>query len=567
MTPNRDSSLPGPRFHVYARYSELYLKASPEELWNVLRSVPIMDAVQALAWINSKLSIDRGAQVGRQLADLFLTPDAAARLAAIAPPPPAVPTLFHRLGNLLVIRNLLLYGTNRDPKSDVPASEVGKLALLQNDFIPSAPKVPGSSTLELIRAVIAVWDIYNPIETPSAGRLYEILNDILSESDSEIAALRERIGFRNVNVDGLALPEWVSITIGLFAVGFKQSTNQGAAAFDPQEVFKVFPRAQDLLFRFLNRRSLTITELTTALRRDRSNSYEQFLKDLQAPGTIAECLATIRQRPFLWIDDRVVILDLQFLADLLTTGVYWLIFDSLDKQHRDTFREMWGRAFELYVTRELRAFYPHSSQLLLVNIAHENGQIDAMLDTGPTVFVFEIKSSLLTDAAKRGGDSETLRIDIERKFIKNERGKPKAVLQLARAAKALLAGDIQTATLPKRVYPILITDEPATECPGFGAYLNERFQEEVGSSPEIRPLCVMSIDECEQFLPYAAQNAISWEKLCEARTENPFVSVGQIIYDIRQKHGIAVQINELVKAKFERTRDAIQLIFGAEQSG
>ena len=144
-----------------------------------------------------------------------------------------MPALFHRLGNLLLIRNLVLYGTNRDSENDVPAWELGKLALLQNDFVPSAPAVVGPTPLELIRASIAVWDIYNPIETPSAGRVYEILTDILSGSDPEIVRLRDRIGFRSLNVDGLALPEWVAIVFGLFAVGLKQATNQPRRSFRP----------------------------------------------------------------------------------------------------------------------------------------------------------------------------------------------------------------------------------------------------------------------------------------------------------------------------------------------
>lgn len=568
MTPNQASNPVGLAFHAYARYSELYSSASPEELWNGLQAAPITDAIQALAWINNKLSADRSAQAHSQLAGLFLTPDTAARLRAVAPAPPAVPALFHRLGNLLLIRNLLLYGTNRDPRSDVPAPELGRLALLQNDFVESAPDVQRAAPLELIRASIAVWDIYNPIETPSAGRVYEILTDILSGSDPEIVRLRERIGFRSLKVDGLALPEWVAIVFGLFAVGLKQATNQRAAAFDPQEVFKEFPRAQGLLSGFLSGRTLTIAELATKLRRDQPNTREQFLKDLSDTGTISTSLATIRQQPFLRFDDRVVILDLQFLADLLTTGIYWLVFDSLDKEQRDSFREMWGRAFELYVTRELRAFYPTSAAILSVDIAHKDGQVDAILDFGPTVFVFEIKSSLLTDTAKRGGDAGILTTDTERKFIENERRKPKAVLQLARAANAVLAGDIPSAMRPKRIFPVLITDEPATECLGFNAYLNERFQQEVGGLPEIRPLTVMSIDECERFLPYAASNSISWENLCETRTERPFLSVGQTIHDIRGGRGIAFQINELLKAKFEKAiRDAVQLVFGTVVGG
>lgn len=568
MTPSQSSNPTGPAFHTYARYSDLYSSASPDELWKGLRSAPISDSIQALAWINSKLSADRSAQPHRQLAAQFLEPGTAGRLAAVAPDLPAVPALFHRLGNLLLIRNLVLYGTNRDSENDVPAWELGKLALLQNDFVPSAPEVVGPTPLELIRASIAVWDIYNPIETPSAGRVYEILTDILSGSDPEIVRLRDRIGFRSLNVDGLALPEWVAIVFGLFAVGLKQATNQRAAAFAPQEVFKEFPRAQGLLSGFLNGRTLTIAELATKLRRDQPNTREQFLKDLSDTGTISTCLAAIRQQPFLHLDDRVVILDLQFLADLLTAGIYWLIFDSLHKAHRDSFREMWGRAFELYVTRELRAFYPNSASLLSVDIGHKDGQVDAILDFGPTVIVFEIKSSLLTDTAKRSGDAGILTTDIERKFIENERGKPKAVLQLARAARALLAGDIPSAMRPSRIFPVLITDEPATECVGFNAYLDARFQKEVGTSPEIRPLTVMSVDECERFLPYAASNAISWENLCETRAGRPFISVGQTIHDIREGRGVAFQINEPLKAKFEKAiRDAVQLVFGTAAGG
>jgi hypothetical protein len=131
---------------------------------------------------------------------------------------------------------------------------------------------------------------------------------------------------------------------------------------------------------------------------------------------------------------RVIILDLQFLTDLVTTGVYWLLFDSLPKRSRETFKELWGRCFEIYVTELLRHFYPLTSQILSTDIAIPNGQIDALLDFGPDVFVVEIKSSLLTEAAKRSGDATALAADIERKFIRNERGAPKAVVQLARAA-------------------------------------------------------------------------------------------------------------------------------------
>ena len=37
--------------------------------------------------------------------------------------------------------------------------------------------------------------------------------------------------------------------------------------------------------------------------------------------------------------ERVLILDLQFLTDLVTTGIYWLLFDTLSGRQRETFSQ------------------------------------------------------------------------------------------------------------------------------------------------------------------------------------------------------------------------------------
>ena len=80
-------------------------------------------------------------------------------------------------------------------------------------------------------------------------------------------------------------------------------------------------------------------------------TQEQFLKDLADRNVQTASLSVFRQHPLLRRDDgRIVILDLQSVTDLLTSGVYWLLFDGLPQQRRETFRELWGRAFELYVT-------------------------------------------------------------------------------------------------------------------------------------------------------------------------------------------------------------------------
>jgi hypothetical protein len=203
------------------------------------------------------------------------------------------------------------------------------------------------------------------------------------------------------------------------------------------------------------------------------------------------------------------------------------------------------------------------------DIEFSDGQIDALLDFGSDVFIIEIKSSLLTETAKRSGDPAVLAADIERKFVRNERGAPKAVSQLARAANAVLRGEVQTAIRPRRIYPVLITDEPGCECLAFNAYLNERFQDEAGYIDGVRPLTVMSVNECEELLPYSTVNAFSWADLCESRFDHGHVtvwSVHQAIYDLRHLRGSRVERNACLLERFDVIYDALLRTYGVERS-
>jgi hypothetical protein len=49
--------------------------------------------------------------------------------------------LFNRLGNVVAMRDLLLYGANEDPSTDAPVTRVGLLALCANDFVESDPTI------------------------------------------------------------------------------------------------------------------------------------------------------------------------------------------------------------------------------------------------------------------------------------------------------------------------------------------------------------------------------------------------------------------------------------------
>jgi hypothetical protein len=571
---NQPAPYVGPAFAVYLKYSELYPDCADvkDRYWRLIQQVPIVNAVGVFATINNILAVtSRDDNAHKVLHQRFLEPDVAERLARNSPAAPAFGVVFHRLGSLVAMRDLLVYGTNRANTTDSPITQIGELALSANDFVERDPIIKGTPTnLELAAQVMRTWDIYNPRDLAYAlTRTYTILTTILPGADPTVAKLRGRIGTENLTVDGLSLPEFVAITFALFSYGNvveREGTNR--VVFAPSAFFREYPRAQPLLDRFVVGRSLTVDEYRSKLAGAAPRTRHQFLEDLDAIRGLPSSLSVFRQQPLLQLDDgRVVILDLQFLTDLVITGVYWLIFDALSKSQRDAFKELWGRCFELYVTQLLREFYPLNSSLLSTDTAYSGGQIDALLDFGADVFVFEIKSSLLTEPAKRSADPAMLAADVERKLIRNEKGAPKAVLQLARAAELIASGQIKTTIKPTRVYPVLITDEPACECLAFNAYLNEQFQVELTGAEGVRPLTIMSINECEEMLPYSGRGAFSWAELCETRfrgTEVTVWSVHQAIYDLRHERNIGVQRNEMVLKRFEAVYREILRIFGAE---
>jgi hypothetical protein len=259
-------------------------------------------------------------------------------------------------------------------------------------------------------------------------------------------------------------------------------------------------------------------------------------------------------------------LDVQFVVELLTSGVYWSIYDGLPPNKRETFKQLWGRMFELYAIDLLAQFYPPMSGMLSADVNYSAGQIDALLDFGPYVLVIEIKSSLLTEPAKRSADKESFLKDFRRKFVENEQGKPKAIKQLSSACHAILAGTIKTAKMdgPPAIYPIFISDESVLEATFMNAFFNEEFQKEGINDGKVRPLTVMSIDELEDALCYVTDNDFSWKELLDSRFNEFGVypnSVGQAIYALMVMKGVARKQNRALKRKYDEFADRMREVF------
>ena len=559
---------PGPAVGVYLRHSEILPGTAKLEdrYWNLLRQTPVAGGVGVLASINSLLSEHRSLNrdVHKFLTERFVTPAIAMKVAEQNVSGGGFSGVFTRTGCLQLMRHLLVYGNRSVKPAGRSEKELGELALLTNEFIQRDPVVDPARlpNLDLLLSFVPVWDIHNPRDLAYAlSRMFTILTEILPGNDPEVRRLAAKAGLNisGITVGSLALNDFIAAVFGLFAYG-RNIKGPAFSVFDTRQIFSQVGFPPQILRKLVKDRALTAAEFRKRLG-GKARTRKAFGEELERRSFLTESLNLFRQFPFMRLDaNGVLILDLEFLAELLTSGVYWNIFDSLPPNRRESFKELWGRLFEIYGVALLKDFYPHASGILAADVNYNGGQVDALLDFGEAVVVFEIKSSLLTEAAKRGGDRSKFVADFERKFVRNEKGKPKALLQLAASCKAIEDGKIRTAMRPGRIYPVCISDEPAVESFFFTSYANETFEKELPAGSRIRPVTMMSVNELEEILPYVSENLFSWPELLDFRLSGPTrgaFSVHQAIYDLLREKGLSARRNQAIRKSFDEVWEII----------
>ena len=560
MPAGAPPAVSGPAVCVRLRHTEVVPGSEDiEKLYRgKLRQVPVVGGVGVLASINSLLSEHRSGHPALHsvLNGRYLSSDLIARVGANQVAGPGFVGVFTRIGCLQLMRHLLLYGNGSLKTVGQSEKLIGELVLLTNEFLPDAARNPSPDNLDLLLSFLPVWDIYNPRDLAYAlSRMHTILTEILPGNDSQVRALASKVGLNPsaINVGSLPLNDFIAAVFGLFAYG-RQLKGPEHAIFDVRVIFSKVGFPEGILKKLVSDRALTAQFLRRQLSGGVRLNAARLREELGRAGFLTESLNIFRQHPLMKLDaNRVLILDLDSLVELLTSGVYWSIFDSLPPNRRETFKELWGRLFEIYGVDLLAEFYPRTSQVLAADLLYSGGQVDALLDFGPVVVVFEIKSSLLTEAAKRSGSKADFVRDFALKFVRNQKGKPKALLQLAASCKAVEDGTIATAMRPARIFPVCISDEPAVESFFFTAYANEIFQKELASGSHIQPVTMMSINELEEILPYVSDNAFTWEELLDFRLKNlgGAFSVHQAIYDLLRAKGLPPSRNQAVRRNFD----------------
>src|SRR5207244_3759283 len=196
------------------------------------------------------------------------------------------------------------------------------------------------------------WDLHNQEDLAySLSRMFSILVDLLPSGDTVVATkcAELRIDPRTLTVSGLPVVDFVSIVFGIYSLIRKINCEERRPAiFNYKHALDHVAMPQEFLETFMGHRSLTFAQFREHLMAGgRANSREKFIHELTERRFLTSDLNLFRTFPVVRLDEeQAAVIDLQFLVELLTLGVYYSIFNGLPTERREGFRQMWGRLLE-----------------------------------------------------------------------------------------------------------------------------------------------------------------------------------------------------------------------------
>lgn len=192
----------------------------------------------------------------------------------------------------------------------------------------------------------------------------------------------------------------------------------------------------------------------------------------------------IREKPVYYTNDgRAIILDPVFFSEKMTVGPLFL----LPKEKREKAFTDFGKTFEDYVCDILKRMFPDLSQAanrrINCNIFGKDEdkqefEMDVCLNDITEVVFFEIKTGFIREDKILVDDYELYLNHLREKYIQSTHGN-KGIGQLSRIVQTLASrkwlGENQEFSKAKKVYPVLIVQDPLLSAPVYGEFFASEF--------------------------------------------------------------------------------------------
>ena len=540
------------------------------DLYEELLATDPSAAIYTLASLNILLDKSgKDADVQQAAVERYVRPEFRSPVADASAPRPNYPFIINRLGAMIALKGII--GVDRPSDGATPGDQyqIGDLVLRANQFI-SGTRFDGAverqSDLDLAAEMICTWDITNPRDLGyETARMHRML-ELLDGSDPTVATLKAKLGIvtADLRFGGVPLLDFLAIVFGIIALEGSLPAdlllaNPGSAVINSKTLLANVKLSQAALDTFLDNRSISVTDLKEKLASGKPWTAEEY-ELLMSKNQFRTDFLPFRQFPLVAMSPtEYVVPNLQFLTELMFSGLFFELFYSFPSKKRDLFSSLWGRLFELSLFESLEYFYPQAAGILRLDVDFEGGQVDALLDFGEFIVVFEFKHFLLLHETKYSRDAELLKAEIKKKLLVTEEDNAKAIRQLAISAAAIRSGSIETlfgkdtpVRPPAPIFPVVVVADHSLEAPFVNTYCNELFQIEAAGA-NVEPLTLMSIHEFENTLPVVSSGQIKWSELLASRFNGKKVkssSVNQARYTIAKAKGLARSHNEFRRGQF-----------------
>lgn len=429
----------------------------------------------------------------------FLNPDMATRLHNIMSVGQNR-VLLARQGLLASMRHVFLYGQDNDP-SPAPQSPSDVHAIMLSHAIgdrlgagPKSGETFGGYPEELVMEMIRLGLLY---ETDDAYAVVDRHARLWLDYGENLQKHHPRLTPKNLlkEATGLEIEDILALGFGLIA---------HAMNWNPGEVHSLRPDMGSGM-------DPADIELFHKLVTDDMDGLAARFKGREG----AFDYLPIQTTPVLRHEGGLLVLDLPYLWERVTSGLYWLVHDYERDHHGDKARDVWthvyGEMVELMAEDEIKTMAPiifgdAGGETFFTEedfkSAYGADLVDVSIHLGSAVVLFEIVSGQLTVDTRVHGKIDGLKKDIDKLVMKKVR-------QLSRAADELRADEQKLTGFPPtpdlRVIPVVVVGGGFPNQPFITQYVNECIREEGLLKSVTTPLAIISLQELELLEGMAEQ--------------------------------------------------------------
>jgi hypothetical protein len=389
------------------------------------------------------------------------------------------------------------------PGAQLPLAELGELFLMANDQLNTPipePTVARDSSLQLIVMLIPSNEanlFTNAFQ--KMGRSHLIVTQLAELRRQEKGFFDIRVLFLQATGIPYEVFEALMVTVFTRLVNVPEAMKDASKFGIDENYFAKLPLPSAQIERFFSLVSVSPDEFRSALteQNPRPNDFR-----------------VIRDKPLIRLQNRYFPLDAHIGFEKFDSAVYWSILRSLPKEQQNIFPVFWGELFEDYVVWLFQKTANQKINRIIPNPRYaddHNEQVCDLIVLCDRIAIFiEIKGNTITSEAKYSGDIDSLRTELDRKWV-GASDKRKGVTQLVPAIQATCSDnpvhridgiDLRSVST---VIPLVITRDEFGGYMGVNTYLNNRFKEMLGKTryqKSVTSLICICADTLEKLSPY-----------------------------------------------------------------